>query len=53
MPPAYSAEGLRVVAGVTYIGDNSRAKHELGWSVRPLREGLTETLRHEMKLLGL
>ena len=53
MPPAYSAEGLRVVAGVTYIGDNSRAKQELGWSVRPLREGLTETLRHEMQLLGL
>jgi nucleoside-diphosphate-sugar epimerase len=53
MPPAYAAESLRIVAGVTYIGDNSRAKRELGWSVRPLREGLTETLRHEMRLLGM
>ena len=53
LPSGYTAEGLRVVAGVTYIGDNSRAKRELGWSVRPLREGLSETLRHEMKLLGM
>ena len=53
LPPAYTAEGLRIIAGVTYIGDNSRAKRELGWTVRPLREGLSETLRHEMKLLGM
>lgn len=52
LPTAYTSEGLRVIAGVTYIGDNSRAKRELGWSVRPLREGLAETLRHEMKLLN-
>ena len=53
LPSGYTAEGLRIVAGVTYIGDNSRAKRELGWSVRPLRDGLSETLRHEMKLLGM
>jgi dihydroflavonol-4-reductase len=52
LPTAYTPEGLRTVA-VTYIGDNSRAKRELGWTVRPLRDGLTETLRHEMKLLGM
>lgn len=53
LPTAYTAEGLRVIAGVTYIGDNSRAKRELGWTVRPLREGLAQTLRHEMQLLGM
>jgi len=53
VPPAYTAEGLRVIAGVTYIGTNARARQELGWTVRPLREGLTDLLRHEMRLLGM
>ena len=44
LPPTYSAEALRVVAGVTYLGDNSKAKKELGYRVRPLQEGLKETL---------
>ncbi len=52
VPPAYTSEGLRVIAGVTYLGSGARAKEELGWTVRPLREGLTETLAHEMRLLG-
>lgn len=51
--PAYSAESLRVLAGVTYIGSNERARRELGWMPRPLREGLAETLHHEMKRLGM
>ena len=53
LPPAYTSEGLRVIAGVTYVGTNARARRELGWTVRPLRDGLTETLRHEMRLLGM
>jgi nucleoside-diphosphate-sugar epimerase len=53
LPPAYTYEGLRVIAGVTYIGSNARARAELGWHPRPLRDGLVETLRHEMKLLGM
>jgi len=44
LPPTYSAEALRVVAGVTYLGDNSKAKKELGYRIRPLEEGLKETL---------
>ena len=44
---------LRVVAGATYLGGNERARRELGWAPRPLREGLGETLRHEMALLGM
>jgi nucleoside-diphosphate-sugar epimerase len=44
VPPEFTAEGLRVLAGTTYIGSNAKAKTELGWTVRPLREGLVETL---------
>jgi nucleoside-diphosphate-sugar epimerase len=53
LPPDYTSEGLRIVAGVTYVGSNARARAELGWRPRPLREGLMETLRHEMALLGM
>ncbi|HYN06737.1 MAG TPA: NAD-dependent epimerase/dehydratase family protein [Vicinamibacterales bacterium] len=53
LPASYTSEGLRVVAGVTYIGNNARARGELGWRPRPLRDGLVETLRHEMQLLGM
>jgi nucleoside-diphosphate-sugar epimerase len=51
VPETYSAEGLRVIAGVTYLGDNSRARRELGYDPRPLRIGLKETLDHELRLL--
>lgn len=51
VPEAYSAEYLRVSAGVTYIGSNAKAKRELGYDPRPLKEGLTETLQHEIQLL--
>jgi nucleoside-diphosphate-sugar epimerase len=53
LPESYTSEGLRVVGGVTYLGDNSKAKRELGYQPRSLREGWEETLRHEMKLLNL
>ncbi len=53
VPETYTAEGLRVIAGVTYIGDNSKARRELGYSPRPFSEGWTETLRHEMLMLGI
>ncbi len=52
MPESYTSEGLRVIAGVTYIGDNGKAKRELGYSPRPVSEGWVETVRHEMKLQG-
>lgn len=51
VPEQYSAEYLRVSAGVTYIGSNAKARRELGYNPRSLQEGLTETLQHEMRLL--
>ena len=52
LPETYTSEGLRVIAGVTYIGDNSKAKRELGYKPRSFRQGWEETMRHEMSLLG-
>jgi len=51
VPEAYTSEGLRVIAGTTYIGTNAKARRELGYNPRPLQEGLAETVRHEMGLL--
>jgi len=53
VPPLYDAETLRVTAGVTYYGENAKAKRELGYQPRALEEGLREVLAHEMRLLGL
>jgi nucleoside-diphosphate-sugar epimerase len=48
VPDTYSAEYLRVAAGVTYLGSNARAKRELGFDPRPIEVGLRETLEYEM-----
>ena len=53
VPEDYSAEYLRINAGVTYIGDNAKARRELGYNPRSIKEGLAETLAHEMRLLGM
>lgn len=53
MPELYNSEALRIVAGVTYWADNRKAKRFLGYSPRPLTEGLESTLKHEMSLLGM
>jgi nucleoside-diphosphate-sugar epimerase len=52
-PEEYHPETLRVIAGATYLGDNSKAKRVLGFDPRPLEEGFRETLHHEMKLLNI
>lgn len=52
LPEMYSSEALRVQAGVTYLGDNSKAKRELGYNPRSLQEGLKETLLYELKKMG-
>jgi len=53
LPPPYTAESLRVIAGTTYIGSNNKARHELGFKPRPLEKGLKETLLYELHRLGL
>jgi nucleoside-diphosphate-sugar epimerase len=53
VPDDYRAEYLRISAGVTYLGDNAKARRELGYTPRSLKEGLAETLYHEMRLLGM
>ena len=49
----YTAEGLRVAAGVTYLGSNAKARRELGYDPRPLAEGLPPTLAWELEQAGL
>jgi nucleoside-diphosphate-sugar epimerase len=53
LPDLYTSEGLRVIAGVTYWGDNRKARRELGFNPRPFQEGWEATVRHEMELLGV
>jgi nucleoside-diphosphate-sugar epimerase len=53
LPERYTSEGLRIIAGATYLGNNSKARRELGFDPRPLRQGFEQTLRHEMALIGM
>lgn len=52
LPPAYQPESLRVLAGTTYFGSNEKAARELGFVARPLTEGLTQTIEHELRMLA-
>ena len=38
---------------MTYLGNNAKARRELGFDPRALEDGLRETLQHEMRLLGI
>ncbi|MBI1224647.1 MAG: NAD-dependent epimerase/dehydratase family protein [Bacteroidetes bacterium] len=53
LPPDFSSESLRILAGATYIGDNSKARTELDYEPRSLKDGLSTTLWHEMRLLKM
>lgn len=52
LPPALQPESLRVLAGTTYLGSNEKASRVLGFTARPLEEGLAQTLEYELRLLG-
>ena len=52
LPPAFTPEALRVVAGTTYLGSNAKAIREIGFTARPLEEGMAQALEHELRLLG-
>jgi nucleoside-diphosphate-sugar epimerase len=43
LPPALASETLRA-ASVSYLGSPAKAERELGWSARPLRNGLEQTI---------
>ena len=51
VPPTYHPETLRVAAGTTYFSDDSRARRDIGWSPRPLEDGLAITLAAEIRAL--
>ena len=53
VPEAYSGEGLRGIAGVTYLATNAKARRELGYNPRSLADGLADTLAAEMAALGM
>lgn len=53
LPDTFTSEGLVTIADLSYLADDSKARRELGFSPRPIREGWVETVRHEMKLLGM
>ena len=44
VPSNRHPESLRVVAGVTYLGSNAKATRELGLEMRPIEQGLRESL---------
>lgn len=46
------AETLRLMAGTSWIGSSAKAQRELGFTARPLEEGLRHTIEHELRQLG-
>ncbi|MEZ4379738.1 MAG: NAD-dependent epimerase/dehydratase family protein [Nannocystaceae bacterium] len=53
VPTTMRSETMRVSAGTTYIASAAKAERELGFEVRPVEEGLRETLEHTMRELGV
>lgn len=51
VPPVLTPEALRVLAGVTYFGSSDKAARELGFTARPLAEGMEQTLEYEIRQL--
>jgi nucleoside-diphosphate-sugar epimerase len=49
----YHSETLRLMAGTTWIGSSAKAERELGFTTRPLEEGLRHTIEHELRQLGM
>lgn len=51
VPEIYTYEGLRTIAGTTYIGRSDKAAEYLGFAPRPLATGLIDTLQYEQGLV--
>lgn len=52
LAPAYTPEALRVMAGVTYFGSSEKATRDLGFTARPLEEGLGQTIEYDQRVLA-
>ncbi|MDP1570756.1 MAG: NAD-dependent epimerase/dehydratase family protein [Vicinamibacterales bacterium] len=52
VPASMTAEGLRVLAGSTYLASPAKAHQALGFETRSLEEGLRHTIEHELRQLG-
>ncbi|MGQ0735476.1 MAG: NAD-dependent epimerase/dehydratase family protein [Acidobacteriota bacterium] len=48
-----AAEPWRLMGGTTWIGSSAKAKAALGFTTRPLDEGLKHTIEHELRQLGM
>jgi nucleoside-diphosphate-sugar epimerase len=53
LPASFTSESLRESAGVTYIGDNAKARREFSYDPRPLEAGLPQALMDAMRQLGM
>ena len=53
LPDTFTSQGMIAISGLSYLADDGKARRELGFNPRPIREGWVETVRHEMKLLGM
>jgi nucleoside-diphosphate-sugar epimerase len=52
LPDPFSADAM-AGSGGTNIGPYDKAQKELGWSVRPIEEGMRETLRHMLPRINV
>lgn len=52
LPAVLQPESLRVLAGTTYLGANDKAVRDLGFTARPIEEGLAQTIEHELRAIG-
>ncbi len=49
----YAAEAVRLMAGTTWIASSAKAQQALGFTARPIDEGLRHTIEHELRQLGM
>jgi nucleoside-diphosphate-sugar epimerase len=49
VPERFASETLRVTAGTTYLGENSKARRELGYAPRSLEEGMRQTIEEYLR----
>jgi nucleoside-diphosphate-sugar epimerase len=49
LPTPYPSEVLRLLTGTSWIASSEKAQRELGFTARPLEEGLTQTIEYELR----